>query len=253
MSWVLIGVAITIMALFILLGWAVRYRKAYWLISGYNMMSDEQKSRVDVEGLSVMIFRWLLAGGVLIAAAFLLLAFNLFWPGLGVFLLIFPWIITMLVRAQRYDGNSVDANGRWNTKTRWIVGGLAALLLGVGCFVAWAIYHGDQPVVYSMADGKLTITCDFGTTIKLADIADLQLLPALPAVARRDYGSDTDAHLKGNFTLKDGGGAHIYARSDATAVIQLKTSKGKIYLLTAETAEETRQLYQKVSAMKNDK
>lgn len=243
----MIGVAITIAALFVLLGWAVRYGKAYWLISGYNMMSEQEKSRVDVEGLSVVIFQWMLMGAVLFAIAFLLLAFHLFLPGLCVFALIFPWIITMLLRAQRFDGNATDASGRLNTKTRWIVGALAVLLLGLGGFVGWSIYRGDQPVDYTVADGKLTIACQFGTVVKLSDIADLQLLPALPPVASRDYGSDTSAHLKGNFTLKDGGGAHIFARTDATTVVAFKTTAGKTYLLTGETAEETQQLYQKLN------
>ena len=246
MTWAMIGVAIAVSALFLLLGWVIRYRRAYWLISGYNMMSEQEKSRVDIQGLSVLIFRWMLMGAAIFAIAFMLLAFNLFWPGLFVFLLVFPWVTTLVVRAQRFDGNAVDASGRWSSKTRWTVGALAVLMLGLGGFVGWAVYRGDQPVEYTVAEGKLNIACTFGTTVKLENIAELQMLPVLPSVARREYGSDTSAHLKGNFTLKGGGGAHIYARPDATVVIQFKTTSGKTYLLSGETAEETRQLYQQL-------
>lgn len=37
--------------LLVVIGILIKYKKAYWLISGYNTMSAEKKKNVNIEGL----------------------------------------------------------------------------------------------------------------------------------------------------------------------------------------------------------
>jgi hypothetical protein len=57
--------------LLFLAGWLIKYKKATWLISGYNIASRREKERYDVEKLTRLMgnFVFLLAGLFFIFAA----------------------------------------------------------------------------------------------------------------------------------------------------------------------------------------
>lgn len=242
MTWVIMAPAVLVALLFAGVGWAIGWRKAHWLISGYNTMSAEQKRRVDVEGLGRMIGRWMMGGAVIPLAAGVALALGWYEAAGACFVLLMAWVVLMLARSQRYDANALDANGRWTRKTRWIVGGVAALLLAVAGFMAWVISESDRPVVYTVEDGTLRIRCSFGAEVALGDISELQTIDALPPIAARTNGADSGSHLKGSFTLKGGGSARIYARTDAPVLVRFLLGK-TVYLLSGETEQQTRELY----------
>ncbi|QNJ97568.1 DUF3784 domain-containing protein [Constantimarinum furrinae] len=52
---------IVVAIIFILLGVLIRYCKWYFLIAGYNTMSDEEKQKYDIEGIA-KLFRNVMFG-----------------------------------------------------------------------------------------------------------------------------------------------------------------------------------------------
>ena len=55
-------------ALLLLLGYLIRYRRMYFLISGYNTMPAGKRKNVDTEGLDRLMGRSLFAMGGLVTA-----------------------------------------------------------------------------------------------------------------------------------------------------------------------------------------
>lgn len=242
MTWVILVPAVLMALLFVLIGWAVGCKKAYWLISGYNTATEEQKKRVDVVGLGRMIGKGMMIGALIPLAAGV--AFALRWNAVaGVcFGLLFPWAAWLVIGCQRYDGNAVNTDGKWTRKTKGIVAGVVALLVVTAGFVAWILLESNRPVRYEIANDKLRIECAFGTSMALTDVRELELVGSLPPIAKRTNGAATGSHLKGAFTLESGGNAQIYARTDAPVLVRFLRGK-TVYLLSGETEQQTRELY----------
>jgi 6-phosphogluconate dehydrogenase (decarboxylating) len=70
----MIGLGVAL--LFVILGAAIKYGKMYFLIAGYNTMSDEERADYDIEGIAALFWNgmigmsWLIVLGEL--AAFIL-------------------------------------------------------------------------------------------------------------------------------------------------------------------------------------
>lgn len=71
--------------LFILIGFAIKYAKMYFLIAGYNTMSKAEKARIRIEALSRFMGNvFFVMGAVLLLADLLIACFN--WPELGMYI-----------------------------------------------------------------------------------------------------------------------------------------------------------------------
>lgn len=77
------------------------------LISGYNTMPAAKKKNVDIEGLSSFMRRHLLIMGALWIILTVVLELSGQTDTLAVIYVIYmlPYVVWMLVRAQRYDHN----------------------------------------------------------------------------------------------------------------------------------------------------
>lgn len=138
-------------------GILVKYYKAYWLISGYNTMSREKKKNVDVVGLSQFIGNsCFVMAAIIILAGVLLIVEKMAMAGF-VFALFVPVTIYILVRAQKYDGNTRNPDGTMNTKTKLIVGGISSLLIITLIGVGVLLYQSNKPSEVIITGGYLEI------------------------------------------------------------------------------------------------
>jgi uncharacterized membrane protein len=110
----------------LVLGILVKYLKCYWLISGYNTMSAEKRQRVDVEGLGRFL------GNCLLVLAGLMMVSGLFFhfnnqiiSSIAIFS-IFPLVVYLTAKAQRFDGNTRNADGTMNLAAKAVVGIIVA-------------------------------------------------------------------------------------------------------------------------------
>ncbi len=141
----------------ILMGLAVHVLKWHFLISGYNTMPKEKKANVDTEGLGrLMGIYGYVTGGIFIAAGVLY--------ALGIRAILTPAILLfgistvyLLIRAQKYDGNIYDQDGRLR-KGAWkqlaLPAGIAAVTL---LFVAVLLFFSSQPTKVTLLDEGIRI------------------------------------------------------------------------------------------------
>lgn len=106
--WVIFAAA----ALLLALGLLVHVGKMHFLISGYNTMPKVKREKVDVRKVARLIGLWAYANAAVLAGIGVLQVLGVDLP-LGVLLAFFAVsTVYLLVRAQTYDGNLFDDQGR---------------------------------------------------------------------------------------------------------------------------------------------
>lgn len=228
--------------LFLFLGLSIHKFKWYFLISGYNTMSKEKQAKVDVARLGKLMGLY----GYFNALLFLLMA-CVEWFDIGVPQTPF-WVLfvvstgLLLVKAQKYDGNLFDEQGKWR-KGAWrqlIVPGviIGAVVIGVGILIYFAL----QPLEVNVRDNALEITGSYGDVYTWDSMQQLQLLEELPTIEYRSNGSAVGSHLKGYFKTKEHGTVKLFVDTEAPPFI-LFESDGEIIIVNLSTKTDTLSLY----------
>lgn len=224
--------------LLILLGVLIRFGKWYWLIAGYNTMTKEQKQNVDVEGLARLLGNFLfgLAGLFLLNA----LLIRLKWVGgAGIItVLIFPAVMLLLVRAQKYDRNTQTPAGTMKANTKVVLSLVA--ITGIG--IMGMMFYSAKPAEVVVKQQALEIKGVYGMTIPLAEITQTTLTDELPKIKWRTNGFSDGKNLKGNFRLEGIGAAKLYVVVDTPPYIHLITKTSNIYINNPEP-EKTRAVF----------
>lgn len=238
--WILMLVAIIIAAL----GFAVDRLGWYHLISGYNTMSKEKQERVDIKKVARWI-AWMCYG---ISTIFLLIAFidlsgwNV--PLEPFFVVLMVFIVGMLWRMQRYDGNIYDEAGhlRPDGKKRLIPIIIVSVVLLVG--VPALLFWFSQPTEVTVTDEAIVIEGSYGREVPLDEVEDVTWT-TLPDIARRTNGADTGTRLTGHFRTEAGEDVLLFIDRDVESVIRIDWSEEPIYL-NQSSAEATRALYEAI-------
>ncbi|WP_214699987.1 DUF3784 domain-containing protein [Exiguobacterium sp. s57] len=240
--WILILAAGIVVAL----GFAVDRFGWYHLISGYNTMSKERQERVDIKRVARLI-AWMCYG---IGAMFLLIALIDLsgWsaPLEPFFLVLFVFIVAMLWRMQRYDGNIFDESGRLRPggKKRLIPIIIVSVILLVG--VPALLFWFSQPTEVTVTDSVIVIEGSYGREVPLDEVEDVTWT-ILPDIARRTNGADTGTRLTGHFRTEAGEDVLLFIDRDVEPVIRLDWSAEPIYLNQSST-EATRALYEEIQS-----
>lgn len=238
--WILVGVAVIVTAL----GFAVDRLGWYHLISGYNTMSKEQQERVDIKKVARWI-AWMCYG---ISTIFLLIALidMVGWnvPLEPFFLVLMVFIVGMLWRMQRYDGNIYDEAGRLRPdgKKRLIPIIIVSVVLLVG--VPALLFWFSQPTEVTVTDEAIVIEGSYGREVPFDDVDDVTWT-TLPDIARRTNGADTGTRLTGHFRTEAGEDVLLFIDQDVESVIRIDWSEEPIYL-NQSSAEATRALYEAI-------
>ncbi|HHV71334.1 MAG TPA: DUF3784 domain-containing protein [Clostridia bacterium] len=226
----------------IIFGVMIKYKKAYWLISGYNTMSQEKKGKVDVISLSRLVgnFCFLLAGILVLAG--ILLSLNKIVLGVIVLALIFPLSIYLLIKAQKYDGNTRNPDGSMNKKAKITLGTvnifMIITLIGVGVL----FYQSSKPAQFTLSDGYLEIKGLYGEKINLEEVRKISLRDDLPKITLRTNGSALGSMLKGNFRLEEIGAAKLFIDKSKPPYIYLER-KEKPLIFNCSNEKETREFF----------
>lgn len=226
---------------FIAIGLAIHVFKWYFLISGYNTMSKEKKAKVDTEGLGrLMGIYSYVNGGVLIVMGVL----NAF--GLNVALMpaiVFFSISTvyLLIKAQKYDGNTFDENGKlrkgtWK-KTALPVGIVVATLI----FVAVLMFFSSQQTKVTLTDDGVKIHGMYGDIYAWDSIEAIKLMEELPAIESRTNGSALGSNLKGHFRTTELGSVKLFVNTQKPPFIYLETDDG-VTIFNMSNEDETIEL-----------
>lgn len=241
----LLGTELIPVVILIIIGILIKYKKAYWLISGYNTMSTEKKKNVDIEGLGKLAANlcFSIAGQILFGAIFIFIGrvtISLLFFGL-----LIPTIIYFLIKTKKFDGNARDVNGKMKTRTKAMIGIIAGFFILVSIGMGVLIYFTSLPAQYTLNNGILKISGMYGQEIPVNEISKLEIKDSLPEVLYKSNGSDTGNMRKGYFKLNSIGEVKLFVDISKKPFIYIESSSKNI-ILNCEESEKTNELYRKL-------
>jgi hypothetical protein len=241
----MIFVGIGTAAVFVLLGWVIKYKGAYWLISGYNTMSAEKKGKVDTIGLGRFMGNMLFIMAAILLAAFVCSHFGLHLVATLAFATILPVTIIIIIRAQKFDGNTRDPEGRMTKGSKATVATVVTLLILLSAGTGWFLFYVSRPAEFCLQEGILEISGIYGKSINLAEINEVELVEEMPEIAWKNNGLDFVYIRKGHFSLIGQGEAILNVNISKPPFIRLDTDSG-LFIINERTSEQTRELYQDI-------
>lgn len=230
---------------FIFMGLSFHVFKWYFLISGYNTMPKEKKANVDTAGLGRLmgIFGYFNGGVSLIMALVMALGFRpVHTPVIVLFVLS---TILLLIRAQRYDGNIYDKDGKFR-KGAWkefIIAGVIGVVVLV--FVGVLLFFSSRSTVVNVLEEGVEIKGMYGDVFTWESIGDVELIDELPNIEMRTNGSALGSKLKGHFRTTEYGSVKLFVDVDKSPFIFLETDKG-IVIFNLDNEKETEEIYREI-------
>lgn len=230
-------------AILVIIGFMVKYRRAYWLISGYNTMSKEKKQNVDIEGLANFTGNFCFALAVLIGVASALLVGGYDIAAGVLFAFLLPLSIFVIIKTQQYDHNSRNADGTMERKSLLKLGLTIAFLVIVGIGVGVLLYFSYQPTELLITEEYVQIKGMYGEKIPYTDIEVVAIIQEIPEITARTNGSSIGERKKGHFRLKDLGAAKLFLVSSQPPYIYLDRGDKKPIIINFADKEETEKIY----------
>jgi len=229
----------------VIIGLSIKYKKAYWLISGYNTMSAEKKKNVNIEGLARFMANvcFIIAAIIFVASVFILIGEST--VALILFALIFPVVIYTLIYAQRFDGNAFNSKGKMKTGSKVLIGSVIAMLALITIGVGVLLHFSSKPAEYTLGNGILNISGMYGQEIPINEICNLEIRDTIPEVLTKTNGSGLGTMMKGYFKLKDIGAAKLFVDTSKPPFVYVKTDS-IIMILNCEESENTKAFYEKL-------
>ncbi|WP_332645350.1 DUF3784 domain-containing protein [Lysinibacillus sp. 54212] len=232
-------------AFLVFLGFAVHKLKWYFLISGYNTMSKEQKKNVDVKNLSRLV------GYYCYFLAFLFLVLGILsWQEqtayfIPIFILLFVSAIYVVIKSQKYNGNLFDEHGKLRKgagkkfKIPLIISAVAFVGGGI------LIYFSMQPTKVELKADALEISGMYGDTYEWGEIERLALMEELPKISIRTNGSAIGSSLKGHFKFNNGDKVKLFIDKSSPPFISF-VSNGQHVIFNLEEADKTEEMYEQM-------
>lgn len=206
--------------LFFVLGIAIGRFKCYWLISGYNTASDEEKEKVDIKGLArVMSFLLYGIGCAIIISALLEPYFPKVISLVGIFIFVFT--IGAVIYCQRFDSNKKSKGEK--------LGLVVILTIPVLIFIVVLAASTEKNKVEVTQD-RVAIEGSYGINLNNEEIKSIDLVDRIPSVIRRENGSSIGKYKKGVFSTKDNERVHLYLEKDYGPYLKIVSTKGDIYM-----------------------
>jgi hypothetical protein len=227
---------------FIAMGLAVHVFKWYFLIAGYNTMSKEKKANVDTEGLGrLMGIYFYVNGGILIVMG-VLNALGL-KPVLAPAIIFFSIsTIYLLIKAQKYDGNVNDENGKFRKGVRKQFTLPTAITIAALILVAVLMFFSSQPTKVTFIDDGVQIHGMYGDIYTWDSIKIVKLMEELPTIELRTNGSALGPNLKGYFKTKELGSVKLFVNTKKPPFIYLETDEG-ITIFNMGSEDETQEIF----------
>jgi hypothetical protein len=233
----LLAVHISVILLLLILGWAVRIKGAYWLISGFSSRSKEEQEDLIRRGYPRKM------GGLLIITALgmLILLPIMFTSFKYTMEVQFGFMIILLVGGMiylnKYEIPKKRKRGYIISITLFItvVGGLTAL--------SYFSYQGYELVT---KENSFEITGMHGDEWKYDDIIAVELMEKLPEVTVRTNGVGLPTLSKGHFKVTGYGSSLLFIQKGSSPYVYIKLKDNKIFI-NDKDPKQTRLWFEQVS------
>ncbi|KAF0092522.1 MAG: hypothetical protein FD141_706 [Fusobacteria bacterium] len=230
---------------FIIIGLAVHVLKLHFLISGYNTMSKEKKTNVDTAGLGRLmgIYSYFNGGVFIIMSILLALGFKpVNAPAIVIFVIS---TVFLLIKAQRYDGNIYDKDGklRKGAGKEFIIPAVIGVVTLV--FIGVLVFFSSQSTKVTVLEEGLEIHGMYGDVYTWESIRSVELILELPTIEIRTNGSALGSNLKGHFRTTELGSVKLFVDTKKPPFIFLETDEGAI-IFNLKNEEETQEIFKMI-------
>jgi hypothetical protein len=230
---------------FIFLGLSVHVFKWYFLISGYNTMPKEKKANVDTTGLGRLmgIYAYFNGGVFTLMGILLALGFKpVHTPAIVLFVVS---TIYLLIKAQKYDGNIYDKDGKLR-KGAWKEFIIPAVI-GVGTlvFVGVLLFFSSQSTKVTVLEEGIEIHGMYGDVYAWESMSNVELITELPTIELRTNGSALGSNLKGHFRTTELGSVKLFVDTSKPPFIYIETDEGNI-IFNLENDKETQEIFKEI-------
>ncbi len=231
-------VLLIVAALFFSIGICISKLKWYWLISGYNTMSKEEKANVEIEALGNHISKIFFFISSLNIVGFLLSYF--FNISLAIFIVLTAIVILYSIYyCQRFDHNP---NSSKETK---IVLVIVIFIMMITCIPIMAIGYSSTKV--TITDTSIKISSGVNASIPKDKIKSVSLVNEMPKILIRTGGIGMGGIQKGNYSLKNDIKAKLFLASKEGPFIEIiLDSSPSHYYINYKDSKNTKTTYEDI-------
>ncbi|XXM72520.1 DUF3784 domain-containing protein [Lysinibacillus sphaericus] len=233
---ILIAIQLFVIALFSVLGWAIRYKKVYELISGFAARSEEEKAELIRNGYPRKTGSLLLltAAGMLILLPLALTPFRFTMEVQFGFMLIF--LMGGMIYLSKYEVP------RKRKRSYWISSILMAIVFAL---IGGITFIGYQKNELFVSRDSFKITGMYGDTWDKDKIETVELFDEMPEVTWKINGFGLSTKAKGVFKVKDYGRSLLFIKKESP-YIYVKVEDQHLFI-NGGSPEETRLWYEELA------
>jgi hypothetical protein len=234
--------AIVLSLVFVALGFIVTPGNAKYLLSGYNLMSEADRAKIDIVSYVKFFNRFHLWLGISLCAGFFALNFiNSNWA--AVFLVLYPLLayIYMVAKGNRYY--------RGTSGQRVATYVIMAILLVIAIAIGGLFFVSMRNSQLFLTDKTLDIKGIYGIKVAREDIYDFRLVRDLPDIARKSNGFAAGEFSKGTFITEDGLPVKLFVNKKSHPFLVIRTKKDEIYFSSDEVSSA--ELYNQIKVWKS--
>ncbi|WP_346899236.1 DUF3784 domain-containing protein [Clostridium sp. UBA7503] len=231
-------VLLIVAALFFSIGICISELKWYWLISGYNIISKEEKANVEIKALGNHISKIFFFISSLNIVGFLL---NYFFNiSLAIFIVLNVIVILYSIYyCQRFDHNP---NSSKETK---IVLVIVIFIMLITCIPIMAIGYSSTKV--TITDTSIKISSGVNALIPKDKIKSISLVNEMPKTLIRTGGIGMGGIQKGNYSLYNDIKAKLFLASKEGPFIEIiLDSSPSHYYINYKDSKNTKTTYEDI-------
>jgi Domain of unknown function (DUF3784) len=234
--WVHIVVQLFVILLFFILGWAIRYKRQYMLISGFNNRSEEEQKILIENGYPQKTGNLLImtAIGMLILSPLVFTSFPYIIEVQYGFMTVF--LLGGFIYVAKYE---IPVKRK---KSYWFASIFTISVIG---FISVLFYLGYQSNELVVKEQTFEITGIYGDEWKVEDIEKIELLNEMPNVTYKENGFGMSNLSKGYFHVETYGSSLLFIRNGGPYL--LIKMKNRTIIINGENSEQTQSWYEQIN------
>ncbi|GLU50804.1 hypothetical protein Dfri01_02650 [Dyadobacter frigoris] len=223
--------AIILSLVFASVGFLVTKNNARYILSGYNTMSEQQRSLVDIDGYLQFFKQFHLFLGISVFV--LVMGICLFNANFAAIILGTYPLLAYCYFVLKGDRFFPDIKNR-KIRTKVTVG----ILFLTTCGVGYLFFNGFKNSEILLEGNNLEITGMYGGKISRDKILDVKLVDELPKIIMKSNGFSAGDFRKGYFKTKDRKTVKLFVNKKENQILLLNTTEGDIYLSSSDVDSE---------------
>lgn len=230
------------------LGIAIKYGKAYNLISGYSTSTAQEKEYMKEKGMGDFVGRQLMITAAAPLLGLILYKLGFVWGvEVGMALLLILVFYTVIASQRFNPPPSDDPESVKKVRTKKLIILVSIIFTVLICSgVTIDISLTSREPQFTLEQTQMVISGSYGVSINYADIDKLELKPTLPEIGFKNNGLNLGPILKGHFDVKNVGPSLLFLRSNQGPVIIIYRTGHQPVLINFTDPQQTEALYQKL-------